>query len=303
MTSLILSEGEKILLVLLLSLLIGLEREEHKDEAIVGYSFGGIRTFPLIGLTGYSVALLTQAQPLAILLGLMVIGTLMYASYQHKLVVLKNAGLTSEISGLFTYLLGAMVYKEYYWLATTLVVIGMLLLGLKTALEGLAKRIPPNEILTFTKFLLLTVVILPVLPNTPLTVFNINPFKTWLVVVAISGLSYGSYILQRIFRFPGAERSILTLAVVGGAYSSTVATYALARKSKEAKCRPIVFRGYARRLRRHVFSDRHPSQYFQYCTPNQATRSLPRSGFNLARSRDPVVQALGRTAPLIQVIA
>ena len=44
-------EGVKIVLVLFLSFLIGLEREEHK-AARDTYSFGGIRTFPLIGLIG-----------------------------------------------------------------------------------------------------------------------------------------------------------------------------------------------------------------------------------------------------------
>ncbi len=39
----------KIALVLFLSFLIGLEREEHK-AANGAYSFGGVRTFPLIGL-------------------------------------------------------------------------------------------------------------------------------------------------------------------------------------------------------------------------------------------------------------
>jgi hypothetical protein len=50
-------EGVKIVLVLFLSFLVGLEREEHKSSA--AYSFGGVRTFPLIGLIGYAVALLS----------------------------------------------------------------------------------------------------------------------------------------------------------------------------------------------------------------------------------------------------
>jgi uncharacterized membrane protein (DUF4010 family) len=134
------------------------------------------------------------------------------------------------------------VYTEHYWIAATLVVIGMLLLELKTALEDLAKRTPPTEILTFTKFLLLSVVILPVLPNSEFTAFNINPFKTWLVVVAISGLSYMSYILHRVLATRGTQGSTLALAMVGGGYSSTVATIALANRSKDQKL-PHLFSG------------------------------------------------------------
>lgn len=54
-------EGTKILLVLFLSFLIGLEREERKANP-ERYSFGGVRTFPLIGLIGYVMALLSGSQ-------------------------------------------------------------------------------------------------------------------------------------------------------------------------------------------------------------------------------------------------
>ena len=61
--------------------------------------------------------------------------------------------------------MGSLVFHDYFWIATTLTVASLLLLELKDALEGLTQRIDAHEILTFTKFLLLTVVILPVLPN------------------------------------------------------------------------------------------------------------------------------------------
>ena len=54
-------EGAKILLVLFLSFLTGLEREEHR-AASEHYSFGGVRTYPLIGLIGYAMALLSGGQ-------------------------------------------------------------------------------------------------------------------------------------------------------------------------------------------------------------------------------------------------
>ena len=65
-------EGVKIVLVLFLSFLVGLEREEHK-AAGEHYSFGGVRTFPLIGLLGYSLALLSGPQLLPVALGLVVV--------------------------------------------------------------------------------------------------------------------------------------------------------------------------------------------------------------------------------------
>jgi hypothetical protein len=64
-------------------------------------------------------------------------------------------------------------------------VASLLLLELEAVLERLATRIPPDEIFTFAKFLLLTAVVLPILPRQEFSRFHINPFKTWLVVVAV----------------------------------------------------------------------------------------------------------------------
>ena len=226
-------EAPKILLVLALSFLIGLNREEHK-AAGDQYAFGGVRTFPLIGLIGYALALLSDGQLLPVTLGFAVVGGFLIVSYRYKLSTPTRAGVTSEMSGLVTYLIGALVYKEEYWIATTLSVTGILLLELKAGLESLTKRI-----LTFTKFLLLTVVILPVLPNRGIGPFEINPFRTWLVVVAVSAISYGSYVIGQLTKGQGG---ILAAAILGGAYSSTVTTIVMARRAAR-ESRPHLFAG------------------------------------------------------------
>ncbi|MDA8110791.1 MAG: MgtC/SapB family protein [Betaproteobacteria bacterium] len=231
-------EGVKIVLVLFLSFLVGLEREEHKT--VDGhYGFGGVRTFPLIGLIGYAMAFLSGTELLPLALGFAAVAGFLMLSYWHKLTAGNAAGVTSEMSGLATYLVGALVYHGQFWIATTISVASVLLLELKGALEGLTTRIARDDILSFTKFLLLTAVILPVVPDRAFAPFDINPFKTWLVVTAVSGVSYGSYVLQRATRGHGG---VLLAAVLGGAYSSTVTTVALARRaSREAH--PQLFAG------------------------------------------------------------
>ena len=223
------AEGIKIVLVLFLSFLIGLEREEHKTSHS-HYSFGGVRTYPLIGLIGYAVALLGDRQLLPEILGFLVVGGFLMVSYWNKVRMYESGdmpGVTSELSGLVTYLVGVLVVRDYFWIATTLTVACVLLLELKEALEGLTKRIAPNEILTIAKFMLLTAVILPVLPNRDFGPFALNPFKIWLVVVAVCAISYTSYLLMRITK----ESGILLSAVLGGIYSSTATTVALAKRS------------------------------------------------------------------------
>jgi uncharacterized membrane protein (DUF4010 family) len=229
-------EGAKILLVLFLSFLTGLEREERKSTA-EHYSFGGVRTFPLIGLVGYAMALLAAGELLPITLGFGVVGGFLMLSYRHKLANNGTAGVTTEMSGLMTYLVGALVYKEQFWIATTLSVAGMLLLELKAALESLAKRTAGAEIFTLTKFLLLAAVILPVLPNKDFGPFQINPFRTWLVVVVVSAVSYGSYVIQKLTKGKGG---VLLAAILGGAYSSTVTTVVLSRRAAR-EGRPHIF--------------------------------------------------------------
>ena len=233
-------EAVQILLVLFLSFLTGLEREEHK-QGNEPFSFGGVRTFPLIGLISYAISLVAGGQIVAVTIGFAVIAAFLMLSYQHKLRTSSTAGITSEMSALTTYLVAALVYREQYWIATTLTIASMLLLELKSALEGLARRIPPQEILSFTKFLLLTAVILPVLPNREFGPFRINPANTWLVVVAVSTVSYASYVIQKVTQGRGG---VVLTALLGGAYSSTVTTVVLARRAPKEK-RPHLFAGAA----------------------------------------------------------
>jgi uncharacterized membrane protein (DUF4010 family) len=223
-------EGVKILLTLFLCFLIGLEREEHRAGG-QRYSFGGVRTFPLIGLIGYAMAQFSGTQLIPLTFGFGVIGAFLWLSYRHKLETYNEAGVTTEVSGLVTYVIGALVSRDELWIATTIAVISMLLLELKEFLENLTVRIPAIEILTFTKFLLLTFVILPVVPDRNYGPFGINPFKSWLIVVAISGVSYGSYLLEKLSKGSGGIR---LSALLGGMYSSTFTTVVMAKEARTA---------------------------------------------------------------------
>jgi uncharacterized membrane protein (DUF4010 family) len=237
-TTLVPPDGTKIVLVLFLSFLVGLEREEHKASS-TEYAFGGVRTYPLIGLLGYGLSLLSGPGLVLVTVGLGVVGGFMLLSYWRKLADSGLGGATSEMTGLAIYVVGALVQHDYFWIATTVVVISLMLLELKVGLESLARRMAPAEIFTFAKFLLLTAVILPILPNRAFGPFAINPFRTWLVVVAVSGVSYGSYVLQKVTKLQGG---VLMAALLGGAYSSTVTTVVLSRRAAREH-RPHLFAG------------------------------------------------------------
>ena len=72
-------EAVQIVLVLFLSFLIGLEREERKGSGDT-YSFGGVRTFPMIGLIGYSAALISGPQMLPLSIGFLVVSGFLLVS-------------------------------------------------------------------------------------------------------------------------------------------------------------------------------------------------------------------------------
>jgi uncharacterized membrane protein (DUF4010 family) len=222
----------KVALVLALSFLVGLEREEYKTRD-PQHAFGGVRAFPLIGLIGYATALLSGPQLIPVGIGLAVVGGFMMLSYRRKLSAGNGQGasITGEMSGLITYLVGALISYGHLWIATTLTVASVLLLELKSALERLTHRLAADEIASLAKFLLLSAVILPVVPDESFTRYHLNPFKTWLIVVGVSGVSYGSYLLQKLLRGHGG---VFVSGVIGGAYSSTVTTVVLARQARSA---------------------------------------------------------------------
>jgi len=218
----------QVLLTIGLTLMLGIEREE-KRAADHGYIIGGVRTFPLIGLLGYAIGLLSPVSPTPIVIGFAALAAFGVVSYRHKLKT-ADKGATTEMSALIAYMVGALVARQYLWVAVSVAVASVMLLQAKVPLRHFAVELPAEEVRTFVKFLLLAGVILPVLPNQSFTPFHLNPFKTWLIVVAVSGISYASYILQQLVH---SRQSVLLAALLGGAYSSTVTTVALAKQSKE----------------------------------------------------------------------
>ena len=221
------------ILTLALSLLIGFEREEMRPDHRSSF-FGGVRTFPLIALTGFLLVVSFPSSPIPFAAGMLVIGALLALSHYASLTEAR-LGITTEVAALLAYGLGAAAAVQAYWLSVAAAIVTVLLLHEKQSLEGLVEKIPRRELGTLVRFLLLTAVILPVVPNHAFTKLNINPFKIWLVVVAVSGLSYLSYLLQVTWkRGPG----IMLAGILGGAYSSTATTVVLARQARRDGQRP-----------------------------------------------------------------
>jgi uncharacterized membrane protein (DUF4010 family) len=216
------SELFGFVLTLAISLLIGLEREEHEPDGI-----GGIRTFPLIGLSGFLLTRAFPESPVPFALGLVVLGGLLALSHWSN-VTKGEPGVTTEVAALMTFTLGASAAGHLFWLSIACGVVAVVLLQEKKRLERLAARLPRRELRILLRFLLLAGVILPIVPNRSFTALDIDPFDIWLVVVAVSGVSYASYLLRL---WMGPHRGLFAAGILGGAYSSTVTTVVLAKSS------------------------------------------------------------------------
>ena len=221
----------KFLLVAVFSLLIGLEQRRHYIQAEFETRFGTDRTFTLIGILGFILYIISPATLIPFLGGGAVVALLLAIYYSQKIKAQKGFGMTSIIIALITYCLAPLVYTQPTWLVLLIVVLVLVLTEIKETLFEFSKKFDNNEFITLAKFLVLAGVVLPLLPDKPISdTFNISPYKFWLSIVAVSGISYFSYLLKK-FVFP--KSGIILTGILGGLYSSTATTIILARKSKE----------------------------------------------------------------------
>jgi uncharacterized membrane protein (DUF4010 family) len=223
-----------LLLLLALGFFFGLAFEEFNARANQKRP-GGIRSFPLLALTGALLYRLDPTHLLPLSAGLLALSAWLTCHYWRHLGEtdaegFPNVGLMVPICNLLAYLLGPVVLAEPPWVAVGATVAAVLLLTARQELHGLARRIELAEIVNAGRFLLLTGFILPLLPDTPVTdLTHITPHQVWLAVVAVCTVSYASYLLQRYVAPPGAR---LLVAVLGGLYSSTATTLVLARNAR-----------------------------------------------------------------------
>ncbi|HLI23131.1 MAG TPA: DUF4010 domain-containing protein [Stellaceae bacterium] len=217
-------------LLLGLSLFFGLAFEEFHAQTGLQRP-GGIRTFPLLALAGGLLYQLDSARLLPLIAGLVVLGIWLALAYWQQLGASDRAQrsveLVAPVCVVLAYLIGPVSLALPPWVAVATTVAAVLLLTTRQRLHDLAQQVDMGEIATAAKFLILTGIVLPLLPNEPVTTLTaITPYKVWLALLAVCTLSYASYLLQR---FWAAGDSALAVAFLGGLYSSTATTVVLAR--------------------------------------------------------------------------
>lgn len=220
-------------LVTLFSLLIGLSQRKislkREGETTL---FGTDRTFTFIGILGYLLYILDPVEYRLFMGGGAILGLLLGLNYYVKQSQFHVFGVTTIIIALITYCIAPIVATQPSWFYVMVVVTVLLFTELKHTFTELAQRMKNDEMITLAKFLAISGIILPMLPNENLIPdINLTPYTVWLATVVVSGISYLSYLLRRyVFH----ESGILVSGIIGGLYSSTATISVLARKSRKA---------------------------------------------------------------------
>lgn len=221
------------ILVTLFALLIGLSQRrislKREGETTL---FGTDRTFTFIGILGYLLYILDPVELRLFMGGGAVLGVLLALNYYVKQSQFHVFGVTTIVIALITYCLAPIVETQPSWFYLMVVVTVLLLTELKHTFTEIAQRMKNDEMITLAKFLAISGIILPMLPNENIIPdINITPYTIWLATVVVSGISYLSYLLKRyVFHQSGTMVS----GIIGGLYSSTATISVLARKSRKA---------------------------------------------------------------------
>ena len=244
-------------LSLILGSFIGIERQIHHDqnEGHINRSILGLRTFALTAILGTIAGMVYKEVPSLFILITIGVFILTCGYYFFDSQNTKDFGITTEISLIFTYLIGVLISIEIlpqqFVIAVTVLL--LVLLSQKEKLAHYIKMIHKEEIKSFISYLVVALVILPILPNTSITISSIpnlsqvltslglnttsfanleliNPFKLWLFVALVTGIEVFGYVLEKAL---GKSKGWMMTSFVGGFISSTATTQSLSQHSKK----------------------------------------------------------------------
>ncbi|MEE4379105.1 MAG: MgtC/SapB family protein [Candidatus Competibacteraceae bacterium] len=213
---------------LAIGLLIGAERGWAERDVAEGQRIAGFRTYGLIGLLGGVCGLLAQALNVLILgfgfLGLVLLLTVAYiVDFQRD----NDVSITSLVAGLLTFALGALAALGHVLPAAASAVVTTVLLGYKPQLHFWLKTLEQRELKATMQLLLISVVMLPLLPNQGYGPWRaLNPYEIWWMVVLIASISFSGYFAMK---FVGERKGIVLTSLFAGLASSTALTLHFSR--------------------------------------------------------------------------
>jgi uncharacterized membrane protein (DUF4010 family) len=223
----------RLTVALAAGLLIGLERGFAERDSAEGSRLAGLRTHALLALLGAISTLLGQQGVLWLpAAALLAVAAAVITGHVLTLRAHSDFGLTSVVAALLTFGLGALAMEGRLNAAAGLAVVTALLLSAKTVLHEWVRRIERQELVATLQLLLISVVLLPVLPDAGYGPWQaLNPYEIWWMVVLIAGVSYAGYFAVKV---AGERQGLGYTALFGGLVSSTAVTLNYARLARES---------------------------------------------------------------------
>lgn len=217
-----------LMISLSLGLLVGLQREWAES------TLAGIRSFTLISLFGTLSAFIGDIYG-HWLIGVGLFSTLSIVLIARYLLDKESGkmqkGLVTEFSILIMFCIGVLVIKEPL-IAAAIACLMAAVLHEKLRLHSFVTKFDKDEIRSIMQFLLITLVILPVIPNKSFGPHGaLNLHNIWLMVIIIFGISLFGYI---IYKFRGQDTGILWGGILGGVISSTATTLSYSKNSRDS---------------------------------------------------------------------
>jgi len=221
--------AQKLALALGLGLLVGLQRQWSAQH------IAGIRTFGLITVFGTVLGLFAgQLGVWVVVAGLAALAAVLVAgSFMKEPSSDESPGVTTLVAALIMYAVGVAIALDQTVLG---VMVGggvAVLLQWKRPLHAFVDRIGEKDIHAIFQLVLIGLVVLPVLPNKNFGPYGVlNPYKMWLMVVLICGISVGGYLAQK---FLGSRTGTVVGGILGGLISSTATTVSYSRRSSKTQ--------------------------------------------------------------------
>lgn len=209
-----------------IGLLVGAERERRKGTGR-GRAAAGLRTFALVGLLGGLTAVLESGAAILVGGGFVAVAAALSYIYGDR----EDPGITTEVALVVVFFLGVVAHTAPE-LAAAGGVIVTVLLAARRMLHRFVKRVlTESELHDALLFAGAALVVLPFVPDTTIGPYDVfNPFRTWLFVVLIMGVSGAGYIAMRAV---GPRIGLALSGIAAGFVSSTATIGAMGARARQ----------------------------------------------------------------------
>jgi uncharacterized membrane protein (DUF4010 family) len=219
-------------------LLIGIERGWRQREEPDGTRVAGVRTFTLIGGLGGLVSVIaTLVSPAVAAVAAAGIVTGLLVAFLRPPADPQQRDATTMVAAFGAFLLGLLAGAGLPAVAVAGAALATLVLATRRQSHTLVGALTAQEMQALARFAVISAAVLPFLPDRELGPYGAwNPFQLWLVVVFVTGFSIAGYVANRVV---GEKKGTIATALIGGAYSSTAVTAALASKLRTGEAGPL----------------------------------------------------------------